>query len=172
MPKQGCGLKGLTVSCLRFFWCNKDMQDMVFGEKKKCFVATKMWRWRGNSCLLIASTVELLSCWYSSHLIAAAVQHGRYRRPFLLEQSQLHSVGQWVLCGWGSLLGVCCYVSVFMCAICCYVCVCVQQILIFHEQQKLKPVSFKCQPPAASQVYPRHRRQRACVQKGVKGERR
>lgn len=46
-----------------------------------------------------------------------------------------------------------------------------QQILIFHEQQKLKPMSLKCQPSAASQVYPRCRRQRENEEKGVKGTR-
>lgn len=31
--KQGWGLKGLTVSCLTFFWCNQYMPDMLFGKK-------------------------------------------------------------------------------------------------------------------------------------------
>lgn len=36
MLRQGWGLKGLTISCLRFFWCNQHMQDMLLGEKR-CF---------------------------------------------------------------------------------------------------------------------------------------
>ena len=53
--------------------------------------------------------------------------------------------------------------------VCVCVCVRVQQILIFHEQQKLEPMSLKCQPSAASQVYPRYRRERANEEKRVKG---
>lgn len=54
---------------------------------------------------------------------------------------------------------------VFAC-MCVRVCVCVQQILIFQQQQKLKPMSLKCQPSAASQVYLRYRKERGRVRKG------
>lgn len=54
-------------------------------------------------------------------------------------------------------------VCVFAC-MCAHVCV--QQILIFQQQQKLKPMSLKCQPSAASQVYLRYRKERGRVRKG------
>lgn len=42
--KQGWGLKGLTVSCLKFLWCNQHMQDMLFGKNNRASVATKRGR--------------------------------------------------------------------------------------------------------------------------------
>lgn len=97
---QGWGLKGLTLSCLKFFWCNQRMQDMLLLPRRMKLC--------GSSCCC---------CWSGGLSVPAA------------ENSPLYLL-QHILCGTrrrGLVACVCAFTCArccFKCGRCVCVCVC------------------------------------------------
>lgn len=120
---------------------------------------------------LVGMVVLWLLPWGNKANTDSCFCSNRVRHCGLVGGVWMEAIGRAFVCAICSYMcrrdGVCVCVNACVRA-CAHACVRAQQVLIFHEQQKLKPMSLKCQPSAASQVYLRYRRQRANEEKGTR----